>query len=343
MSGRLNGKVELLWQPYRLVEKTALTPRVKKFVFVAEGESPDNVNEGKGDSESGSSWLGHFPHVRLKFGPDARFVRAYSVVCGDKRRFELSVARAEDSRGGSQFLHDEFAVGDVLRVAQGIGIGLRSTDVGRTRETGKQVFVLGGVGVTAFIGEIRRLERANGNFEVHYAVRSRDEATYLELLPVDKTTVYGKSENQRLDVESVIPPPQSPSTPEVEVMVYCCGPASLMDACREKCRQLGYPRSHTHFEDFGGATTGTGAPFQAEVKSTGQVLPVPGEKSLLQVLNEAGFDVEGSCMVGNCGTCMVNHCKGEVVHQGLALDEEQKKEVMLSCVSRGKGRIVVDC
>jgi hypothetical protein len=40
---------------------------------------------------------------------------------------------------------------------------------------------------------------------------------------------------------------------------------------------------------------------------------------------------------------MVDVCKGEVEHKGVALNEEQKKESMLSCVSRGKGRIVIDC
>ena len=360
MSGRLNGTDALLWRPYRVVEKSALTPTITKFVFEAEDESPaaeervgaengheENGEKGKeeeGASDVGFSRLGRFPHVRLKFGLNARFVRAYSVVCGDMRRFELGVARADDSRGGSQFLHDEVQVGDVLGATEAVS-ALRSTGMARAPRTGHHVFVLGGVGVTAFISEIRRLERASASLEVHYAVRSRIEAAYLEHLPAEKTTVYVRNEGRRLDVKSWIPPPsQSPSTPSTpEVMIYCCGPTSLMNACREQCQRLGYPTSHTHFEDFGGATTGTGAPFEVEIKSTGQVLGVPRDKSLFQVLNEAGFDIEGSCMVGNCGTCMVDHCGGEIVHHGLALDEEQKKEAMLSCVSRGKGRITVDC
>ena len=81
----------------------------------------------------------------------------------------------------------------------------------------------------------------------------------------------------------------------------------------------------------------------ARIKSTGQVVDVPPDKSLLQVLTAAGLDIEGSCLVGNCGTCMVGYSSGEVVHQGRALNDELKKESMLSCVSRGKGRIVLDC
>lgn len=71
--------------------------------------------------------------------------------------------------------------------------------------------------------------------------------------------------------------------------------------------------------------------------------------SLLDVLNEAGFGVESPCIVGNCGTCMVDYScvkkgeGGDMVHQGFALNDEQKGDSMLSCVSRAKGRIIIDC
>lgn len=117
----------------------------------------------------------------------------------------------------------------------------------------------------------------------------------------------------------------------------------MIDETRNLTRQLGYPQSYVYFEEFGGATAGTGDPFEVEVKTTGKILQVPREKSLLQVLNEAGFDIDSSCLAGNCGACMVDYCKGEVMHQGVALDDEQKSTSILSCVSRGKGRITVSC
>jgi ferredoxin len=116
-----------------------------------------------------------------------------------------------------------------------------------------------------------------------------------------------------------------------------------MNVCRTITTALNYPKTDIHFEEFGDVTTGTGEPFEAEIKSTGKIFQVPGKKSLLQVLSDAGFEIESSCLVGNCGTCMVDVCKGEVEHKGVALDEEQKEDSMLSCVSRGKGRIVIDC
>ncbi|KAI1455117.1 PK beta-barrel-protein domain-containing protein-like protein [Annulohypoxylon moriforme] len=333
MNGRLLGDFAVLWQSYKLVEKTRLTPRVQKFVFKAEDQNID----------SGDLQFGRFPHVRLRFGPDSKFTRAYSVVSGDMKSFELGIAKDDNSRGGSLFLHDDIEVGDVLEVAKGHNANIPIISNDQEAGARKHIFVLGGIGVTAFIGEIKALEKKSANFEIHYAVRSRGEAAYLNHLPAENTTVYAKDEGRRLNIADIIPSSKDCRDDCFKSLVYCCGPSSLLTACQEMTTKLGYPRSQTHFEEFGGAGTGTGEPFEAEIKNTGQVLKVPREKSLLDVLNEAGFEIDSSCLVGNCGTCMVDVCKGKVVHQGTALEDEQKGSSMLSCVSRGKGRIVIDC
>ncbi|KAI0433207.1 pyruvate kinase-like protein [Xylaria sp. FL1042] len=330
MNGRLQGDVAVPWRPYTLVEKTALTSRVQKFIFAADDEdiTPDELH------------FHRVPHVRVKFGPDSKFTRAYSVVSGDMKRFELGIARDDNSRGGSICLHDNMQVGDKLKVVKGHTSATKG-DSDQHLHAKKHIFILGGIGVTAFLGEIRTLLKQCVQFEIHYAVRSLADAAYIDQLPSAHATVYAKSEGQRLRVRSIIPSPDD--TVDPHVMVYCCGPTGLIEETRNITKQLGYPRSHVHFEEFGGAATGTGDPFEVEIKATGTVLQVPAEKSLLHILNEAGFDIDSSCLAGNCGACMVEHCKGEVVHQGVALDDEQKSTNMLSCVSRGKGRIMVDC
>ncbi|KAI8963579.1 PK beta-barrel-protein domain-containing protein-like protein [Daldinia sp. FL1419] len=332
MNQRLQGNFAVPWHLYKLAEKTQLTPRVQKFVF--ESEDPEI------DAEDLN--FGRFPHVRLRFGPDANFTRAYSVVSGDMRSFELGIAKDDNSRGGSLFLHDKLRVGDILEVAKGHNAVIPIISTSDSSAPSRHIFILGGIGVTAFIGEIRALEKKSANFEIHYAVRTNKEAAYIDLLPAEKTTIYAKSEGKRLGVDAIIPLPED-CRDNCKTLVYCCGPSSLLAACRDTTMKLGYPRSQTHFEEFGGAKTGTGDPFEAEIKNTGKVLQVPREKSLLDVLNEAGFEIDSSCLVGNCGTCMVDVCKGKVIHQGVALEEEQKESSMLTCVSRGQGRIVIDC
>ncbi|KAK7957855.1 pyruvate kinase-like protein [Apiospora saccharicola] len=243
-AGRLEGdRLPMDWRRYRLVEKEDLTTRAKRFVFELDDAATEtngnagSTNSKKDDDEDFAQ--GFAPHVRLRFGPDQPFSRAYSVVSGNLKRFELGIVptTTED---------------------------IRSTSI------------------------------------------------------------------------------------------YCCGPSSLLAECRQLTQDLGYPRSRTYFEEFGGAssTAGTGDPFEVVIKNTQQILKVPGDKSLLDVLNEAGFEIESSCLVGNCGTCMVDYScnkeggaegKGEVVHQGFALSDGQKEDSMLSCVSRAKGRITIDC
>jgi MOSC domain-containing protein YiiM/ferredoxin-NADP reductase len=326
MSGRLEGdRVPVVWRPYKLASKTDLTPRIKSFIFESEDQSEDLK-------------FGQFPFVRIQFGPDGSISRAYSVVSGTTSRFELGIARDDNSRGGSIYLHDDLTVGNVIKVAPGHNAPA-SQNGGVDSNASKHIFIIGGIGVTAFLGEIKRLSRESAEVEIHYAVRSLKDAAYLSRLPLDKTTIYAKGDGQRLMLGQVIP--ELTNDKKDVPMVYCCGPTSLMNACRNLTTNLGYPKANVHFEEFGDATTGTGEPFEVEIKSTGQRVQVPREKSLLQVLSDAGFEIESSCLVGNCGTCMVDYYKGEVDHKGVALDEEQKKGSMLSCVSRGKGKIVI--
>jgi MOSC domain-containing protein YiiM/ferredoxin-NADP reductase len=332
MSGRLEGdRTPLVWRPYKLVSKTDLTTRVKSFVFEVEGD----------DGKAEDSVFGQFPFVRLQFGPDGSLSRAYSIVSGTKNRFELGVSRDDNSRGGSVYLHDNLKVGDVIKIAPGRNASTVQQNESSVPQAVKHIFIIGGIGVTAFLTEIEKLSSREANVQVHYAVRSRKDAAYMERLPLNKTTIYAKDQAQRLNLDQAILKPVDKNGNTS--VVYCCGPTSLMNACRTITTALNYPKANIHFEEFGDATTGTGEPFEAEVKSTGQVIQVPREKSLLQVLSDAGFEIESSCLVGNCGTCMVDVCKGEVEHKGVALNEEQKKESMLTCVSRGKGRIMIDC
>ncbi|KAJ2985539.1 hypothetical protein NUW58_g5470 [Xylaria curta] len=329
MNGRLQGEVAVPWIRYTLVEKTPLAPRIQRLVFATdETFGPDELR------------FGRFPHVRVKFGPDSKFTRAYSVVSGDMKRFELGIARDDNSRGGSVYLHDNMRIGDEVKIARG-HTSANKWDAEGNLHGKKHIFVLGGIGVTAFLGEIRELAKQCIELEIHYAVRSLSDAAYLDQLPKSQTTLYAKTEGQRLCVRDVIPSLDHDTDPRA--VIYCCGPTGMLEETQNLVTKRRYPRSHAHFEEFGGAAAGTGDPFEVEVKRTGKVLQVPQEKSLLQVLNESGFDIDSSCLAGNCGACMVDYCKGEVTHQGVALDDEHKRTTMLSCVSRGKGRITVSC
>lgn len=103
---------------------------------------------------------------------------------------------------------------------------------------------------------------------------------------------------------------------------------------------LGLPKENIHFESF--QANSTGDPFTAELVESRKELEVAAGDSLLGTLQSAGFDIPSTCEAGNCGTCRVGVRSGRVEHRGTGLPENEKDTAMLSCVSRGIGRIQLD-
>jgi ferredoxin len=125
--------------------------------------------------------------------------------------------------------------------------------------------------------------------------------------------------------------------------VYCCGPAPMIDGVR---RAFGDSRaSALHFERFAPAPITGGRPFELQLGDTGRVLPVPYDRSALDVLHDALPDLPFSCRQGFCGTCRVRVTDGHVDHRDRRLTAtERAAGAMLPCVSRAPEgeRLVVE-
>lgn len=98
------------------------------------------------------------------------------------------------------YLHDSLNVGDTIKVANGHQVKLPTEDEDAdgkdcTKHSGdmKHIYIVGGIGITAFLRSISERDSSD-NFEVHYAVRSKKDAAYLDRLPESKTTLYAKDE-----------------------------------------------------------------------------------------------------------------------------------------------------
>jgi ferredoxin len=113
-----------------------------------------------------------------------------------------------------------------------------------------------------------------------------------------------------------------------------------MNAVRESADGLGLPKENVHFESF--QANSTGDPFTAELAEAKKEVEVGSGESLLDALRYAGFDIPSTCEAGNCGTCRVGVRSGRVEHRGTGLLDNEKETAMLSCVSRGIGRVVLD-
>jgi ferredoxin-NADP reductase len=282
-----------------------------------------------------------YAFAQITFGPDLEISRAYSIVDGNLYKFSLGVALDTRSRGGSAYLHNELKLGDEIEMSPGANQAVAENDRNCDDDM-MRILIVGGIGITAFLPSIREWNSKGLPYHLHYAVRTPEEAAFLDELPKDKTTLYAKSRGERLNVDSVIPQRTSDGT--YSARIFSCGPARMMQQCQRRTTQLGYPKHVVHYEDFGSGAGGyLGGPFEIEVDEPDtdrhEELTVPSNKTLLDVLNEAGFDVPSSCKAGGCGSCKVTVCQGEVDYKSTSLTSNEKGMAMQSCVDRGIGKL----
>ena len=331
------GEGEPRWGSYRVVERHQQTPRITSFVFEAANE--EALKEGKEEDIE----IVPGSHVKLRLGPDGSLVRSYSIVKGNRRRFELGVAYDHaahaSSRGGSRFLHDSVSVGTIVQA------GSFAEGVPSASAASHHIFVAGGVGITAFMALLETMTSINYSCALHYAVRSAQEAAYVDTLAKyspDVVTIYDASKGQRIDIGAIV---QSMSW---NSHISFCGPARMMASALVATKAAGVSHADVHFEAFLANTAGD--PFEVVVNSKEhpktKTFKVDAEETLLDVLQrELGTDaVASSCEVGNCATCKVTVRAGRVEHCGTALtaDEKASGSNMLACVSRGIGRIEIE-
>jgi ferredoxin len=85
--------------------------------------------------------------------------------------------------------------------------------------------------------------------------------------------------------------------------------------------------------------------FEVELKSSGRVYVIPPDKTILQVLIEAGEDPLCDCQRGECGICQCGVIEGIPDHRDFILSQAERasNKVMQICVSRSKtARLVLD-
>jgi MOSC domain-containing protein YiiM/ferredoxin-NADP reductase len=321
---------------YTLVDARLVTQRVRKLTFAL--KEPLQLSNPDFDP---------FAFAQIAFGPDLKFSRAYSIVDGNMYKFSLGVALDDHSRGGSAYLHKTMKLGNEIEMSPGANQNAIENDA-KCDDDLQRILIVGGIGITAFLPSIRDWEIEGLPYQVHYAVRSPEDAAFLDILPMNKTTLYAKSRGQRLNVDDLIPQPSSGNTTNTHrARIFSCGPQRMMQACEQRTTQLGYPEHMVHYEDFGAGAGGDfGDPFEVEVEapdvSRHETLTVPSNKTLLDVLNEAGFDVLFSCKAGACGACKVTVCEGEIDYRSNALTAKEKGVALQSCVDRGFGKLKLE-
>lgn len=273
-------------------------------------------------------------HVDLRM-PDGR-VRQYSL-CGDpadRSAYEVAIKRDDLGRGGSAWAHANLRVGATAHVSA------PRNNFPLIEDAHRHILVGGGIGVTPLLAMARVLATRGADFTLHACANSRAEAPMLrELEQVcgSRLTTWFSAESRRFD-------PLALGDPADGTHVYTCGPARLLDAVADAAEAAGWPRAQVHSEVFQ-ATLDENfkpEPFNVRLASSGRMLHVPAERSLLDVLRAEGITMPSSCEIGVCGSCVCGYRDGIVLHRDKVIPVGERQHRIAPCVSRARVSLTLD-
>ncbi|AGF73707.1 PDR/VanB family oxidoreductase [Corynebacterium halotolerans] len=277
--------------------------------------------------------VGHYSpgaHIDV-VGPNS-LTRQYSL-CGrpdGEDAYLFAVKREEGGRGGSEALH-ELKIGDQLQVSAPRNLLQIAEDAEH------HILVAGGIGITPMLSLARYMDVRDISFELHYYARSEEEAAFLPLLTEkcpDKLHAHlgvGREEQKQRLTETV------EATPE-NTHLYVCGPEGFMDNVRTIAGKK-LSEESIHFENF--KPTEPEEAYENtefDVELDGETYHVPADRSIVEVLNDAGCGIDTSCEEGICGTCIMEVLEGTPEHRDNVLTKSDREagETMAVCVSRTK-------
>jgi ferredoxin-NADP reductase len=268
-------------------------------------------------------------------------VRQFSL-CGDPRkcdRWRIAVLREPDGRGGSAYVHDGLSPGGIVEF-----VGPRNNFplVGAEH----YLFVAGGIGITPILPMLESVSREGGDWRLLYGGRRRRSMAFIDQLASygSKVTIWPEDERGLLDLGTALR--LLPS----EAAVYCCGPDGLLSAVAQACEADGRPAPYV--ERFGsareevvgnGGAEGEEASFKVVLRRRGLAVEVSSGVSILEAIEQAGYQPVCSCREGYCGCCETDVVDGLPDHRDEYLTKqvrESGKKIMI-CVSRSRSPTLV--
>jgi len=193
-------------------------------------------------------------------------------------------------------------------------------------ENASHVLLLaGGIGITPIWCMVQRLHKLGRSWKLYYACRSRADMAFLQTLEAMGPAQFhfdDESAGSFLDVKAIVA--EAPK----DAHLYCCGPTPMLKA---------FEAATAEADKKGG--------FVVELARSGQEFVIPEGKSILQVLLDAGVDVDYSCELGICGACEQRVISGTPEHRDAILTEEEQAsntKVMICCAGCKSERLVLD-
>jgi ferredoxin-NADP reductase len=268
-------------------------------------------------------------------------VRQFSLVMpnSDPDVYVIGVKRDAASRGGTRYIIDEMRVGDQIRISP------PRNNFPLVDNAGHVVLIAGGIGITPIWCMVQELAARKRSWKLHYSCRSRQDMAFLEdLQKLDPQSIHlhfdDEADGQFLDLAAAI------AAAPADAHLYCCGPNPMLKAFETAA--AGRPGGNIHIEYFtpkeDGGETHLGG-FWVELARSGEEYFIPEGRKVLEVLYEAGVDVDYSCELGICGACETRVISGIPEHHDSVLSEEEQAsntKVMICCCGCKSERLVLD-
>ncbi|HVT30545.1 MAG TPA: PDR/VanB family oxidoreductase [Lacipirellulaceae bacterium] len=265
-------------------------------------------------------------------------IRQYSLLKAEENPFtyKIGVKRDENSRGGSQYLHDKVQRGTQLKISA------PRNNFPLTEDAEYTIFIAGGIGITPIWSMLNRLTELGRPWQLYYACRAFSQALFVKDLSDNKRVHchFDDRENGRvLALSNIIQnaPKQS--------QIYCCGPSPMMAAFKVATAEA-WPANQLHTEYFTPAEEkATGRSFTVTLARSGRKIVVAPGKTILETIREAGLNVAYSCQEGICGTCETSVLAGTPDHRDSVLSDAERAEntkMMICCSGSLSDELILD-
>ncbi len=276
-------------------------------------------------------------HVDVQLG--GGLVRQYSLTnLADEGCLRLAIKHAEDSRGGSRWLHQQLRVGARLKV--GAPRNLFPLQEG----CGPVLLVAAGIGITPLLAMYRQCRAEQRPVRLLYFARSQAHAAFIDELRSDPavTLLSGLSGAAiTAQLRHLLPAWQA------EQQLYTCGPDGFMQSVQAVASELGWPAAALHQEYFqapgdpaANQVTELALGLELVLARSGKSVVVQAGESLVSAAARVGVTIATSCGMGMCGACMTRVLDGVPEHRDQYLSDAERGsgEWLMPCVSSCSGQ-----
>ena len=276
---------------------------------------------------------GQYISVSVSAG-ETRTTRSYSL-CGSpdwawQGIYHITVKRVEDDGFVSQFIQDEWKIGQEIAISAPQG-HLYYEPI---RDEKKVLALAGGSGITPFMGMAYAIRDGYEDFDLTILFGSRTEADIVYRKELEELSAACA----KIHVVHVLSDEEKPGfehgflTAELiakyaageKVSLFMCGPQAMYNFLDGEIAKLGYDRKHVRRELFGAIkdprnqpdypTGAKGGTFKARIiiHDKEYEIPASADEPLLIAIERAGIAAPSRCRSGECGWCRSRLLSGEV-------------------------------